>query len=115
MPWTYMLRCDDGSYYVGSTWDLDGRVWQHNHDDQLGAACNRARRPVVLVWSVWYDRISDAFHLEKQIQGWSRKKREALIRGEYDALPNLSRRKAVQDRDPGNDPGPSGGVGRPGG
>ncbi|MBU2698590.1 GIY-YIG nuclease family protein [Pimelobacter sp. 30-1] len=95
MPWTYMLRCSDQSYYVGSTWDLDGRVWQHNHSD-LGAAYTRRRRPVELVWSVWFERIEDAFSYEKRIQGWSRKKREALIHNDYEALPGLSRRAAVQ-------------------
>ena len=48
MPWTYMLRCSDGSYHVGSTWDLERRVNQHNGDE--GAAYTRRRRPVELVW-----------------------------------------------------------------
>ena len=97
MPWTYMLRCADGTYYVGSTIDLEARLWQHNHGP-LGAAYTRKRRPVELIWSAWYDRIEDAFALEKQVQGWSRRKREALIRGEWDKLPDLSRRPSVQRR-----------------
>ncbi|WP_408898277.1 GIY-YIG nuclease family protein [Nocardioides sp. R1-1] len=98
MPWTYLLRCSDDTYYVGSTWDLDIRIWQHNHSDELGAAYTRRRRPVVLVWSGWFDRIEDAYRFEKQVQGWSRRKREALVRGDFAALPSLSRRAAVQRR-----------------
>ena len=97
MPYTYIVRCSDDSYYVGSTWDLEARIWQHNRPD-LGAAYTRHRRPVVLVWSCWYDSIEQAFLFEKRVQGWSRKKREALIRGEFDALPDLSRRASVKRR-----------------
>jgi putative endonuclease len=98
MPYTYMLRCADDSYYVGSTWlALETRVWQHNNDDQ-GAAYTRRRRPVAVVWAAQFDSMIEAFAFEKRVQGWSRKKREALIRGDYDALVELSRRKAVQER-----------------
>ncbi|KRC59775.1 MULTISPECIES: GIY-YIG nuclease family protein [unclassified Nocardioides] len=97
MPWTYMLRCSDDSYYVGSTWDIEGRVWQHQQGE-LGAVYTYRRRPVELVWCVWYDRVEDAFRFEKQVQGWSRKKREALINGAWNELPDLSRRLAVQKR-----------------
>lgn len=76
VPYTYILRCSDGSYYVGSTFDLERRVWQHNTD---GAAYTRSRRPVELVWAGWFDSIREAYYFEKQVQGWSRAKREALI------------------------------------
>ncbi|MBM0124320.1 GIY-YIG nuclease family protein [Pimelobacter simplex] len=98
MPWTYIVRCSDDSYYVGSTWDIDARLWQHNHSDELGAAYTRGRRPVTLVWSGWFDRIEDAYAFEKRVQGWSRRKREALMRDDYAALPDLARRAAVQRR-----------------
>ncbi|WP_114424547.1 GIY-YIG nuclease family protein [Nocardioides houyundeii] len=91
MPFTYLLRCADGTYYAGSTRDLDLRLWQHNHSAD-GAHYTRRRRPVVLVWSAEFEQIWEAFAFEKQIQGWSRKKREALIRGDYDTLVGLSRR-----------------------
>jgi putative endonuclease len=97
VPYTYILRCAADSYYVGSTWDLDARVWQHNSPD-LGARYTRSRQPVTLVWSCWFASIAQAYAYEKRIQGWSRKKREALIRGQDDALPDLSRRAAVQRR-----------------
>jgi putative endonuclease len=97
MPFTYIVRCSDDTYYVGSTWDLDGRIWQHNHSDD-GATYTRKRRPVVLVWNAEFDSIEQAFHFEKRISGWGRKKKEALMRGDFDALIALSRRKPVQDR-----------------
>ncbi|WP_340536889.1 GIY-YIG nuclease family protein [Nocardioides sp. GXZ039] len=92
MPWTYLLRCADDSYYAGSTVQpLETRVSQHN----LGLGSNytrrRSRLPVVLVWYTEFARIEDAFAFEKRIQGWGRAKREALIRGDYDALPALAR------------------------
>jgi len=97
MPWTYVLRCSDDSYYVGSTVDLERRLSEHNSDD-LGAVYTRRRRPVVLAWSGWYDRIEDAYWFEKQVQGWSRSKREALIRGDWEALPFLAKRPSAQRR-----------------
>ena len=90
MPYAYMLRCADGTYYVGSTWDLELRVNQHNGDE--GAAYTRRRRPVVLVWSAEFQRIDEAFAWEKQVQGWSRAKREALIRGDESMLRLLAGR-----------------------
>jgi predicted GIY-YIG superfamily endonuclease len=98
MAWTYILECVDGNYYVGSTIDLEARVWQHNHDPD-GPIYTRRRRPVRLVWAADYDSVEQAFLYEKQIQGWNRAKREALIRADFEALPDLSRRKAVQDRE----------------
>ncbi len=92
MPWTYIVECADGSYYVGSTWDVEARVWQHNSPD-LGALYTRRRQPVTLAWSCWWDSIEDAFRMEKQVQGWSRSKREALIRGDFAGLPALSERQ----------------------
>ncbi|MDR6559447.1 putative endonuclease [Arthrobacter pascens] len=87
MPYVYMLRCSDKSYYVGSTVNLEWRLAQHHSGD---AAYTRRRRPVELVWAEEFERIDDAFFREKQVQGWSRAKREALIKGNYAALPGLS-------------------------
>jgi putative endonuclease len=98
MPHTYIVECADGSFYVGSTWDLDRRLWQHNTPDQ-GPIYTRQRRPVRLAWSAYFGSIEQAFQYEKQVQGWSRKKREALIRGDFEGLPALSRRKRVQERE----------------
>ena len=99
MPYAYIVQCADHSFYVGSTWlPVEARIWQHN-TGELGAAYTRRRRPVRLVWSAWFDSMTEAFAFEKRVQGWSRKKREALIRGDFDALPDLSRRKAAQERE----------------
>ena len=90
MAWTYILRCVDDSYYVGSTIDLDRRLSEHNLG--LGAVYTRKRRPVALVWSAEFERIEEAFAFEKRVQGWSRRKREALIAGEMHLLPVLASR-----------------------
>jgi len=96
MPFTYMLRCADGSYYVGSTRDLERRLREHQSGE--GATYTRRRRPVELVFAREFDRVDEAFQLEKQVQGWSRAKREALIEGRWNDLPALSRSR--QDRHP---------------
>ncbi len=89
MAWVYILECSDGSYYVGSTKDLHVRV--HEHQQGRGAVYTRRRLPVRLLWSHESETIAEAFALEKQIQNWSRAKREALMRGRFDLLPGLAR------------------------
>jgi putative endonuclease len=86
--WMYILECCDGSYYTGSTIDLQRRLNQHQAG--VGANHTKKRLPVKLVYSEEYQRIATAFYREKQVQGWSRKKKEALIRGEYEKLPELA-------------------------
>lgn len=80
----YILICSDNSYYTGSTKDLEQRLAQHQSGE--GANLTKARLPVRLVYFEEYDRIDEAFYREKQIQGWSRKKKEALIRGATEEL-----------------------------
>ena len=91
MGWVYIIECADGSYYVGSTLDLERRISEHNLG--LGAKYTRIsrRRPVRLVWSAHFDRIDDAFWFEKQVQDWSRAKRQALIEGRIQDLSELAR------------------------
>jgi putative endonuclease len=91
MPHVYILRCSDNSYYVGSTWTLERRIAQHEAGE--GAEYTKRRLPVDLVYAEEFDRISEAFEREKQVQNWSRRKREALIRGDFDALPGASARQ----------------------
>jgi putative endonuclease len=93
--WTYILECADGSYYTGSTNNLEERLIQHQNGQ--GANHTKKRLPVKLVYFEEYPRIDDAFYREKQIQGWSRKKKEALINGEYNRLPEFA--VAYRDRD----------------
>jgi len=85
----YILQCSDGSYYTGSTNNLDLRIAQHQNGE--GAVYTKLRLPVKLVFYEEFERIDEAFRKEKQVQGWSRRKKEALINGEYGKLPNLSK------------------------
>lgn len=84
----YILECSDGSYYTGSTIDLEKRIFEHGVGK--GANHTKKRLPVKLVYVEEYLRIDTAFKREKQIQGWSSAKKEALINGELKLLPNLS-------------------------
>jgi putative endonuclease len=89
----YILQCADGSYYTGSTTNLELRLAQHQAGE--GANHTKKRLPVKLVYYEFFDRIQDAFYREKQVQGWSRKKKEALIKGDYELLKRLSRSSPV--------------------
>jgi len=86
----YILECADGSFYTGSTKNLERRLWEHQN--LLGANHTRKRLPVKLVYYEEYSRIDDAFYREKQVQGWSRRKKEALIKGEPELLPQLAKK-----------------------
>jgi putative endonuclease len=90
MAWMYILECSDGSYYVGSTRDLEGRLFQHQAGK--GAKYTSRRLPVKLVYSEEYERVTDAYAREKQVQNWSRAKREALINGRQEMLPKLAKK-----------------------
>ena len=86
----YILRCRDGRYYVGSTRDsLEKRVEEHNFG--LFDGFTKSRRPVQLVFSQDFDRITDAIAAERQIKGWSRAKKEAVIKGDWDLISELAR------------------------
>ena len=85
----YILECADHSYYTGSTINLDKRVVQHQNGE--GAKHTKRRLPVKLVYYEEYDRIDEAFNREKQVQRWRRAKKEALIFGRPEDLPQLSR------------------------
>ena len=86
--WMYILECSDGSYYTGSTNDLDLRLAQHQTGE--GANYTKKRLPVKLIYYEEYSRIDEAFYREKQVQGWGRKKKEALINGSPELLPTLA-------------------------
>jgi len=85
----YILECVDGSFYTGSTKDLDLRLTQHQNGE--GAFHTKNRLPVKLLYYEEFQRIDDAFAREKQVQGWNRKKKEALIKGQYEKLPELAK------------------------
>ncbi|CAO5016241.1 MAG: GIY-YIG nuclease family protein [Microcystis sp. M015S2] len=84
MAYMYILECCDGSFYVGSTKNLPRRLWQHQNG--FGANHTRKRLPVKLVYAEYYDHVANAFYREKQVQGWSRAKKMALMRSDWDSL-----------------------------
>ena len=86
--WVYILECSDGSYYTGITNNLARRFTEHSSGE--GANHTKKRLPVKFVYIEEYPRIDYAFYREKQVQGWSRKKKEALIFGDFTKLPELA-------------------------
>jgi putative endonuclease len=93
----YILRCADGSYHVGITRGaLETRVSQHNAGTFGGYTARR--RPVVLVWQQDFQYLTDAIAPERRIKGWSRAKKEALIRGDFELLHVLARYRAKGDQ-----------------
>jgi putative endonuclease len=87
--WMYILKCADASYYVGSTTNLELRLAEHW--EGLGSQYTAERRPLRLVYACEFSSIREAYEREQQVKGWSRAKKEALIRGDYEALPRLSK------------------------
>ena len=86
----YILRCADSSYYVGTTRDsLEKRVAEHHAGAYDGYTAHRL--PVTLVFHQYFERTEDAVSAERQIKGWSRNKKEALIRGDWERLQELAR------------------------
>ncbi len=89
--YVYILLCADGSYYTGTARQgLEQRIAEHNASRYDGYTATR--RPVRLVYSQWFERITDAIAAERQIKGWSRAKKEALIGGDFEALRILAKR-----------------------
>jgi predicted GIY-YIG superfamily endonuclease len=86
----YILRCGDGAYYVGTTdKPVEQRVAEHNLGH--GNGWTARRRPVTAVYVQEFSSVRDAQEAEQKLKGWSRAKKEALIRGDFDALPSLAR------------------------
>ncbi len=86
--WVYLLKCADKSYYVGCTTNLGNRLYEHKNKKFIGYTSSRL--PVELVYSQEFNYINDAIKAERQIKKWSRKKKEALISGDYSLLHKLS-------------------------
>lgn len=89
--YVYILKCNDGSLYVGSTKYLELRVEQHAVG--MGSNFTRKRLPVELVYTEEFTRIDDAFNREQQIKKWSRTKKLALIKKDYKTLKKLAKSK----------------------
>jgi predicted GIY-YIG superfamily endonuclease len=91
--YVYILRCRDGRYYVGTTrGSFEQRIAEHNAGTFGGFT--KSRRPVQLVYSESFERITDGIASERKLKGWTRAKKEALIAGDFDALQQLSRNRA---------------------
>ena len=88
--WAYVLRCSDGSYYTGHTDELEARLAAHESGEFEGYTAKR--RPVTLVWSQEFSTREEALSAERRIRGWSRAKKEALIRGDWEGVQLLSRK-----------------------
>jgi len=91
--WVYIILCADGSYYTGSTHDLEQRL--RAHEDGRAAPYTARRRPLSLVYSERHQSMKAARGRELQIKRWTRKKKQALIKGNVTGLKSLSKRKVT--------------------
>ncbi len=109
--WVYILRCADGSYYVGSTKkpEPEAREWEHNAG--LVPGYTHSRRPVKLIYAEYYERLLDGFSRERQLKRWSRAKKEALMREDWAGLVALARGRGRAEAD--DVPRPRGSTGSP--
>src|SRR6516225_3314412 len=90
----YILHCADDSYYVGTTRKtLEERLAEHNAGFHGGYTATR--RPVAMVYAQHFETIADAVAAERQVKGWSRAKKEAMIKGEWKRLPELAQRRSA--------------------
>jgi predicted GIY-YIG superfamily endonuclease len=92
MFWVYILRCSDGSYYTGHTDNLERRMGQYQTGECTGYTAKR--RPLELVWSQECVTREEALSAERQIKGWSRKKKEAMMRGDWAEVSRLAQCKS---------------------
>ena len=96
---TYILRCADGSYYVGHTDDLERRIAEHQAGTLGGYTAQR--RPVTLLWAQSFQTRDDAFAAERQLKGWSRAKKEAMMTRDWELISILARGGKVGAQPPG--------------
>ena len=89
--YVYILRCIDGTYYTGHTDDIDARI--SAHEQGLMPTCyTYTRRPIEVAYSAMFATRAEAIDAEQQVKGWSRRKKEALINGEFELLKALSKK-----------------------
>lgn len=86
----YILKCSDGSYYTGITNDVERRFDEHSHES-VPTSYTFTRRPLEMVFTEYFQDVNDAISFEKQVKGWSRKKKEAIIKGNWENLPELAK------------------------
>lgn len=95
--WVYVLRCSDGSYYVGSTTNFRQRLADHQSGRFPGYTASR--RPVHLLWNAEFQTIRQAIEAERRLKKWSRAKKETLMNGDFDLLHELSRSTRTRRKD----------------
>jgi predicted GIY-YIG superfamily endonuclease len=95
--WTYMLHCADRSFYVGHTDDLDARIAQHMSGEFGGYTSTRL--PTKLVWCDEFPSRYEALSAERQIKGWSRAKKLALIRSDWKLISHLKRNREEREKE----------------
>ncbi|MCB0456821.1 MAG: GIY-YIG nuclease family protein [Flavobacteriaceae bacterium] len=88
----YILTCSDNTYYTGITSNLSKRIAEH-HSGKHKDSYTFTRRPIELVFFAEFTEPTKAIETEKQIKKWSRSKKEALIHGDFENLPNLAKKK----------------------
>lgn len=93
MFWVYILECSNGSYYTGHTYNLERRMAQYQTGECDGYVS--AHLPVKLVWSQGCATRLEALSAEQQIKGWSRKKKEAMMLGDWNEVSRLARNKSA--------------------
>ena len=109
----YILRCRNGSYYVGHTSNLEKRISEHKFESYSGYT--KKLLPVELVFSHVFSTRHQAFVAERQIKGWNRKKKEALIKGDWKTLQQLAKKEFKRSRTPSIHPSsPKGSAGHSG-
>lgn len=89
--WVYIVCCADGAYYTGHTDDIEKRIGQHQAGEIEGYTSSRL--PVKLVFAEEFSSRAEALACERQIKGWNRKKKEALIRRDWNEVVRLARQK----------------------
>lgn len=87
--WVYILRCADGAYYTGHTDNLEKRIAEHQAGELEGYTHHR--RPVTLIYSETFTTREEALASERQIKGWSRRKKETMMRGDWGEVSRLSK------------------------
>ena len=90
-----MLKCSDDSYYVGHTDNIEERISLHQSGKITGYTSTRL--PIKLIWMDNFNTRDEAFFAERKIKGWSRKKKEALIKQDWETISKLCSRAKMAD------------------
>ena len=93
--YTYIVQCSDESYYVGITNDIERRIQEHNNGEN-STSYTYNRRPVIIKFYEHFTDVNHAIAREKQLKGWTRKKKEALFEQNIELLLELSRSSQVK-------------------